>query len=123
MLIPVMLRLAGVRAWRRISLPAPPRPGRVAGAGQESGGALIASVVVGMSAGHGPAAAAHKVERKLGGLKALYVHLEQEESLADSAAFRTEKKLKRLGHQKENDDLDYADARQWLDALAQGGAA
>ena len=52
------------------------------------------SIVIGMSVGHG---AAREIERKLSGLKALYVHLEQEEGLADSAAFRTEERLKRLG--------------------------
>ena len=117
------LCLAGVRAWRRIFMPAPPRPGRVAGAGQESGDAIVVSVVVGMSAGPGAEAAACEIERKLGGLKALYVHFEQEEGLADSAAFRTEKQLNGLGRQKENEDQDFAEARKWLDSLAQGGTA
>ena len=78
------------------------------------------SIVIGMSVGHG---AAREIERKLSGLKALYVHLEQEEGLADSAAFRTEERLKRLGRQKKNEDQDFAEARLWLDSLAQGGTA
>ena len=81
------------------------------------------SVALGMAVGHGPEAAALKIERKLIGLKALCVNLEQEEALADSAAFRTEQRFLRLGRQKKNDDLDFDEAWQWLDYLAQDGAA
>ena len=56
-----------------------------------------------MAAGHGLPAAVHEIERRLSSLKALCVHLEQEEALADSAAFRAEQKLLRLGRQNKNE--------------------
>ena len=55
------------------------------------------SIAISMSVGQG---AARDIERRLSGLRALYVHMEQEEGLADAAAFRTEERLKRLGRQK-----------------------
>ena len=125
------LCLAGVRAWRRNSYArfSPARPSRRSrdrtrtGAGTGGRGRYSSVSCPGMSAGPGAEAAAREIERKLGGLKALYVHFEQEEGLADSAAFRTEKKLKWLGRQKKNEDQDFAEARKWLDSLAQGGTA
>ena len=59
------------------------------------------SIAIGMSVGQG---AAREIERRLSDLKALFVHLEQEEGLAGAAAFRTEERLKRLGRQKKKED-------------------
>ena len=76
-----------------------------------------------MAAGQELQAALLEIDRRLKTLKALHDHMEQEEAIADAAAFKAEKRMLKLGRMKENDDNHFEEARQWLASIGLGGAA
>ena len=68
-------------------------------------------------------AAFREIDRRLSSLRTLREHVEREEEMADSAAFRAEGKMRRLGCKKRDLDLDLAEAHQWLASVLQSGAS
>ena len=68
-------------------------------------------------------AAFRKIDRRLCSLRALRDQVEREEEMADSAAFCAEGKMRRLGRQKRNLDLDLAEAHHWLVSVMQSGGS
>ena len=67
-------------------------------------------------------AAFREIDRRLCALRALRDHVEIEEEMADSAAFRAEGKMRQLGSKKRNLDLDLAEAHHWLISVLRSGA-
>ena len=55
-----------------------------------------------------------EINRRLRSLRALCVHVELGEGVANAAALRAEAKMRVLGRKKRNLDLDFAEANQWL---------
>ena len=62
-----------------------------------------------------------EIDRRLRSLWALRVHVELEEGMANSAALRAEAKMRKLGSKKQNLDLDFAEANQWLRSVIRTG--
>ena len=58
---------------------------------------------------------------KIAQLEACRLSLEQDEERADVEASRVEKRMRRLYLAKQCDDLDLAEAIQWLHSIADGG--
>ena len=62
-----------------------------------------------------------EIDRRLRSLRALRVHVELEEGMANAAALRAEAKMRELGCKKQNLDLNFAEANQWLRSVLQSG--
>ena len=62
-----------------------------------------------------------EIDRRLRSLRALRVHVELEEGMANAAALRAEAKMRELGRKKRNLDLDFAEANQWLRSVIRTG--
>ena len=62
-------------------------------------------------------AAFREVDRRLSSLTALRDHLEREEAVADSAAFRAEGRMWRLGCKFRDLEDELTEARQWLSSV------
>ena len=62
-----------------------------------------------------------EIDRRLRSLRALRVHVELEEGMANAAALRAEAKMRELGCKKQNLDLNFAEANQWLRSVLRSG--
>ena len=62
-----------------------------------------------------------EIDRRLRSLRALRVHVELEEGMANAVALRAEAKMRELGRKKRNLDLDFAEANQWLRSVIRTG--
>ena len=68
-------------------------------------------------------AAFREINRRLSSLRTLRDHVKREEEMADSAAFRAEGKMRRLGCKKRDLDLDLAEAHERLPSVIQSGVS
>ena len=83
--------------------------------------ACLLSVCLGMSTREHMWATFREIDRRLRSLRALCVHVELEEGMANAAALRAEAKMRELGCKKQNLDLDFAEANQWLRSVLRSG--